>query len=81
MEDGDKEGAHSSGGRIFFRVGCKVLSQEKIDGAHVVESWVWVPHSCKDMSHRVDVLFHTLFVDRLVVGCKDACADLVRKDL
>ena len=81
MEDGDREGSHSSGGRIFFRVGYKLSSQAKIDGAHGVESWVWGPHVRKDLSHRADVLLQASFVDRLVVGCKDACADLVRKYL
>ena len=81
MEDGDRERAHSSGGRIFFCVGRKLSSQAKIDGAHGVESWVWGPHGRKDMSHGADVLLHASFVDRLVVGCKDACTDLVSKDL
>ena len=81
MEDGDRDGAQSSGGRIFFRVGRKLLSQAKINGAHSVESWVWGPHYREDLSHGADVLPHALFVDMLVVGYKDACADLVSKDL
>ena len=75
------EGEYSSGGRILFCVGRKLSSQAKIDGAHGVEFWVWGPHGCKYMSHGVDVLLHTSFLDRLVVGCKDAYADLVSKDL
>ena len=35
------------------------------------------PHGRKDMSHGADVLFHTFFVDGIVVGRKDAHADLV----
>ena len=81
VEDGDREGSHSSGGRIFFRVGCKLLSQAKIDGAHSVESWVWGPHGREDLSHGADVLLHDLFVNGLVVGCKEAWADLVSKYL
>ena len=76
VEDGD-----SSGGRIFFLVCRKLLSQAKVDCPHVVESWVRNPHGCEDLSHRSDVLFHTSFVDGLVVGCKDSRADLVSEDL
>ena len=81
MEDGDREGAYYSGGSIFFRVGRKLLSQAKIDGAHGVESWVWFPHVRKDLSHRSYVLLHASFLYRLVVGSKDACVDLVSEDL
>ena len=81
MEDGDRERAHSSGGRIFFRVCCKLLSQVKIDGAHGVDSWVWGPHGCEDMSHGAYLFLHASFFNRLVVGCKDACADLVSEYL
>ena len=77
MEDGNGEGAYSSGGRIFLRVGCKLSSQAKVDGAHTVESWVRAPHGRKDLSHGSDVLFHASLVDRLIVSCQDACADLV----
>ena len=81
MEDGYGEGVYSSGGSIFFCLGRKLSSQAKIYGAHSVESWVWGPHGRKDLSQGADVLLHTYFVDRLVVGRKDACADLVREDL
>ena len=81
MEDCDGEGAYSSGGRIFFRLGCKLLSQAKVDGNHTVESWVRGPHGRKDLSHGSDILFHASLVDWLVVRCEDACADLVSKDL
>ena len=81
MEDEDRKGAHSSGGRIFFRVGCKLSSQVKIDGAHGVESWFWGPHCREDLPHGADVLPGALFVDRLVVACKDAYSDLVSKYL
>ena len=77
MGGGDRERAHSSGGVIFFRVCHKLSSQAKIDGAHGFESWVWGPHGREDLSHGTDVLLHASFVDRLVVGCKEACADLV----
>ena len=80
MEDGYREGANSSGGRIFFLVCHMLSSQAKVDFSHVVESWVRGPHGHKDLSHRVDVLFHASFVDWLVVGCKDAYADLVSRD-
>ena len=81
MEDKDGEGAESSGGRIFFRVGCKLLSQAKVDGANAIVSWVRSPHGHEDMSHRADVLLHALLVDGLVTVRKDACANLVSKDL
>ena len=81
MQDGEGEGVHSSGGRIFFLVCRKLSSQAKVDCAHVVESWLRGPHSCKYLSHRADVLFHASFVDGLVVGRKDARVDLVSKDL
>ena len=81
MKYGDRKGAYSPGGRIFFHVGRKLLSQAKIDGAHGVESWVWFPHGRKDLSHGADVLLYTSFLDGLVVGCKDTCAYLVSKDL
>ena len=81
MEDGDGEGADSSGGRILFLVGRKLSSQAKVNCAHVVESWVKGPHSREDLSHRPDVLFHSSFVDGLVFGRKDARADLVSKYL
>ena len=81
MEVGDREMAHFSGGRIFFRVCYKLLSQAKIDCSHGVESWVWGPRGREDLSHGGDVLLHASFVDRLVVGCKDACADLVSEYL
>ena len=81
MEDGDEEGADSSGGRISFRVGCKLSSQAKVDGSHFVESWVRGPHGREDLSHGADVLLHASFVDGLVVGCKGARADLVSEDL
>ena len=81
MEDGDGEGAYSSGGRIFFRVGLKMSSQAKVNGAHAVESRVRGPHGREHLSHGADVLFHASLVDGLVVGRQDACADLVRKDL
>ena len=71
----------SSGGRIFFLVCCNLSSQAKVDCTHVVESWFRGPHVRKDLSHGADVLFQASFVDWLVVGCKDACADLVREDL
>ena len=79
MEDGDREGAYYSGGILFF-VGLKLSSQAKINGAHGVESWVWTPHGRKDLSHGVDVLLHALFVNGIVVGCKDVCAELLSKD-
>ena len=81
MEDGDGEGEESSRGRIFFRIGRKLSSQENVDGAHAVESWVRGPHGRKDLSHGADVLLHASLVDGLVVGCQDACADLVSKYL
>ena len=81
MEDRDGEGAESSGGRIFFRVGRKLLSQAKVNGAHAVESWVRAPHGREDMSQGADVLLHASLVDGLVVSCQDACADLVSEDL
>ena len=81
MEDGDGEGADSSGGRIFFRVGRKLLSQAKINGAHIFESCVSPSHGRKHMSYGADVLFHASFVDGLVVGLKDACAEFVSKYL
>ena len=81
MEDGDGEGAYSSGGRIFLRVGFKLSSQAKVDGAHTVESWVRGPHGREDLSHGAEVLLHALFLDWLVVRYEDACADLVSSDL
>ena len=81
VEDGDGEGADSSRGRIFFRVGRKLLSQAKVDGAHTVESWVRGPHGREDLSHGADVLLHASLVDWLVVRCEDACADLVSEYL
>ena len=84
MEDGDGEGGGYSGGRIFLRVGCKMLSQVKVDGAHTVESWVRGSHGRdgrEDLSHGAEVLLHASFVDWLVVCCEDACADLVSKYL
>ena len=81
MEDGEGEGEDSSRGRIFFLVCRKLSSQAKVDCAHVVESWVRVPHGREDLSQWADVLFHASFVDGLVVGRKDARADLVRKYL
>ena len=81
MEDGDREGAYSSGGRILLRVGCKLSSQAKVDGSHTVESWVRGTHSREDMSHGAEVLFDTSFVYGLVVFCEYSCADFVSKDL
>ena len=81
MEDGNGEGEDSSGGRIFLLVCCKLSSQAKVDCAHVGESWVRGPHGREDISHGADLLFHASFVYWLVVGCKDACADHVRKYL
>ena len=81
MEDGDGEGADSSGGRIFFCVGHKLSSQAKVGGAHTFESWVRAPHGREDLSHGADVLLHTSLVDGPVVGRQDACADLVSEDL
>ena len=81
MEYGDREEVYSSGGRIFLRVGCKLSSQAKVDGAHTVESWVRGPHGRKDLSHGAEVLIHASFVDWLVVCCEDACAYLVSGDL
>ena len=78
METG--RGRTIPGGILFF-VGLKLSSQAKINGAHGVESWVWFPHVRKDLSHRSYVLLHASFVYRLVVGSKDACVDLVSKDL
>ena len=69
MEDGDREGAEYSRGRIFFRVGPKLLSQAKVDGALTVESWVRPPHGRKDLSHGAEVLLHASLVDGLVVSC------------
>ena len=68
VEGGDGEGADSSRGRIFFRVGFKLSSQAKVDGAHDIESWDRGPHGHKDMSHSVDVLIHASLVDGLVVS-------------
>ena len=81
MEDGDGEGADSSGVRIFFLICRKLSSQAKVYCAHVVESWVRSPHGRKDLSHRADVFFHASFVDGFVVVHKYAHADLVRGDL
>ena len=81
MEDVDGEEGDSYRGKIFFLVCYKLLSQEKVNCAHVVESWVRVPHGRENLSHGADVLLHASFVDGLVVGRKDACADLVREDL
>ena len=67
MEDGDGEREDSSGDRIFFRVGRKLSSQAKFDGAHAVESWVRGPHGREDLPHGADVLFHASLVDGLVV--------------
>ena len=69
MEVVDGEGAY------------KLSSQAKIYGAHGIESWVWGPHDRKYLSHGADVFLQASFVDGLVVGCKDACADLVSEDL
>ena len=77
MEDGDGEGAYYSGGRIFLRVDCKLLSQAKVDGAHTVRG----PHGREGLSHGAEVLLHASFVDWLVVCCKYASADLVGEDL
>ena len=68
MEDGDREGAYSSGGRIFFRVGRKLLPQAKTDGSHGVESWVWGPQGLKVLYHGADVLLHASFLDGRVIG-------------
>ena len=81
MEDGDGEGAYSFGGRIFFRVGCKLSSQAKVDGAYTVDSWVRGPHGREDLYHGAEVLLHTSFVDWLIVHYEDACADLVSEYL
>ena len=81
MEDGDGEGTYSSRGRIFLRVGRKLSSQAKFNCAHAVESWVRGPHGREDLSHGAEVLFHTSFVDWLVVCGEDSYADLVSKDL
>ena len=59
---------HTIPGGVFFRVGRKLLSQAKIDGAHGVESCVWGPHGHEYLSHGADVLLHASFVDRLVAG-------------
>ena len=56
-------------------------SQAKVDCAHAVELWVRGPHGHEDLSHGAEVLFHTSFVDWLVVCGKDSCADLVSEDL
>ena len=69
------------GGRIFFIVGCKLLSQTKVDCSHWVESWVRPPHGREDLSHRADVLLHAYFAGGIVVSRKDACVELVRKGL
>ena len=63
MEDGDEEGAYSSGRRIFFCIGCKLSSQAKVDGAHTVASWVRGPHGREDLSHGADVLLHASLVE------------------
>ena len=81
MEYGDREGKDFSGGQVFFLVCCKLLSQAKVDGAHVVEYWFRGPHGREDLPHGADVLFQALFVDGLVVDHKDARADLVREYL
>ena len=82
MEDGDGEGADYYGGRILFCVSSKLSSQEKVDGAQAVESWVrGAPHGHDYLSHRAYVLLHASFVDRLVVDCKDDHVDLVIEDL
>ena len=81
MEDGDGEGVDYYGSRIFFHIGRKMLSSAKVDGAHVVESWVRGPHGRKDLSHGANLSFQALFVDGLVVGRKDARADFVSKYL
>ena len=72
-------GRNLPGRGVFFCVGCKLSSQAKINGAHGVESWVWGPHSRKDLSHGAYVFIHTYFVDRLVFGRKDACAYILSK--
>ena len=81
MEDGDGDEAESSGGTIFFIACRKLLSQAKVDCAHVVESWVRGPHGREDLSHGADVLFQASFVDGLVVGIKYTRVDLVSKYL
>ena len=81
MEDGDGERADSSGVRIFFCVGRKLLSQAKVDVAHAVESRVRGPHGSEDLSHGADVFFHASLVDGFVVGRQDACAYLMSKDM
>ena len=82
MEDGDRKGAYSSGGRIFLSVGRNLSSQAKVYGSHTVELWVRAPpHGRKDLSHGAEVLFHASFVDGLVVCGENACADFVSKDL
>ena len=74
MEDGDGEGADSSGVRIFFLICRKLSSQAKVYCAHVVESWVRIPHGRIDLSHRADVFF-TL---RLWMGLRLAARTPVR---
>ena len=81
MKDGDGEGAYSFEGRIFLRIGHKLLSKAKFDCAHAVESWVRGPHGREDLSHGAEVLFHTSFVYGFVVRCEDSYADLVSEDL
>ena len=81
MKDVDGEGAESSWGSIFFRVGHKLSSQVKVDGAHPVLFWVRGPHGRKYLSHGADVLLHASLADGPVVGHQDACVDLVSEHL
>ena len=70
-------GGGSCGQSIFSLVGRNLSAQEKVDGAHSIESGVWGPHGREYFTHGADVLLHNFF-NGLLLDCKYSCAYLVK---
>ena len=72
MDDIYWEGAYSSGG-VLFMIGCKILSQAKVDVTHGVE------YHRKYIYQGAELLLHSFLVDYFLLGGQDSHMNLLRK--
>ena len=81
MEDGDGEGEDSSGGRIVFSYVLSFRPRQKSIAPMLLSLGSGAPTAAKIFpTERMYCSTLRLWI-KLVVGCKDTCADLVSKDL
>lgn len=80
-EQGEWDWSDTGGGRVLVCVLCELSTYSKVDGAHVVQSWVWGPHAGEDLPHRAKVLLDRTFFNVSAFRRQHASADAVGEEL